>query len=494
LLPLLLLLTPAVTALLCRLARPLQWPERISAVGALLTAVLGVATAAQAFGAQPLRLFDAHLYLDALSGLLLLIVSLVGPAAALVSVDYMRHEVQEGTVTPPQLRWYYCWLHLSIFTMLAVPMVNNLGILWAAVEGTTLVTAMLVGFYGRGASLEAAWKYLFICTVGIAFALFGVLLVYYAGQQVVAAQANPLNWDTLQAVAGRLDPRVMRLCFVFVLIGFGTKAGLAPMHTWLPDAHSQAPSPVSALLSGALLNCALYAIFRFHLLAVGALGPDFSSHLLLAFGMLSVVIAVPFILVQHDLKRLLAYSSVEHVGIIALGVGIGGPLALFAAAFHMLNHALTKAVLFFAAGRLGQQYGTLRLPRMRGAVRAAPLVGWIMLLGGFAITGTPPFATFASEFGIIAAGFGGPTSGPWTITASVVLLVALAFVFAGLLRHTIPLTLGNAPSRLKVDHGSGLLGAILIVPVLFLVLAEFWLPPPLSQALRRVALVLAGGQ
>ncbi len=491
-LPVLLLLTPLLTALVCRLVEPHRMPQRVSAAGAVLTLAVGLATASAAFGPAPLTSFGGYIYVDALSALLVVIVVLVGGGAALMSADYLHHEVLDGDTLPSQSRAHYCWLHLSIFAMLAVPLLNNLGLLWVAMEATTLATALLVGFHGDGPALEAAWKYLIICTVGIAFALFGVLLVYYAAGQVVPVHADPLNWDQLYGVAGHLDPTLMKLCFIFVLVGFGTKAGLAPMHTWLPDAHSQAPAPISALLSGALLSCALYAIFRFHILAVAALGPDFSSHLLLIFGAFSVAVSVPFILVQYDLKRLLAYSSVEHIGIIAVGVGIGGPLGLFAASFHMVNHALAKSALFFAAGRIGRQYGALRLSRLHGAVRVAPVAGSTLLLGSFAITGVPPFATFASEFGVVSAGFQGATSTAWTISASTILIVALAFVFAGMVRHGMRVTLGAPPAEVKSDRPPPVDVVLLILPLVALLVGEFWLPPPVMRAFTQVAAVLGG--
>jgi len=278
----------------------------------------------------------------------------------------------------------------------------------------------------------------------------------------------------------------MRFAFALILVGFGTKAGLAPMHTWLPDAHGQAPTPVSVMLSGALLNCALYGILRFHLLTAGAVGERFSSDMLVGFGALSIAIAVPFVVVQHDLKRLLAYSSVEHMGIVALAVGIGGPLGLFAAAFHMFNHAVAKTALFVAAGALGQRYGTLRLSRLRGAMTAAPLPALGLLLGTLAITGAPPFSPFASEFGIARAGFGGR---PYAFAGAIVLVAGTVLIFGGMLAHVLGVSFRGVPRHLHAAPFP-LGAALLAVPLGLLLVMGVWLPPALRDAFTATARVL----
>jgi len=479
-----LLAVPLVATFACLLDR--RRAPAISAAAAIVTIALGTVVAFAAFAGPPSRGFGGIFYVDALSGLIVLIVALVGGVATLQSVGYMRSEVSSGHVPPDQLPWFHALLQLSIAAMLAVPLLANLGVMWVAIEATTLTTALLVGFLRSDHALEAAWKYLALCTVGIAFALLGILVTYYAAGRVLGAEAGGLDWDVLRDHAAALDPALMRLAFVLILIGFGTKAGLAPMHTWLPDAHSQAPTPVSALLSGALLNCALYGIFRFHVLTAGATGAGFSSDLLLGIGALSVVVAVPFIVVQHDLKRLLAYSSVEHVGIVALGIGVGGPLALFAVAFHMLNHAVAKSALFFAAGAIGQRYGTLRITRLHGTMLAAPLPSVSLILGTLAISGSPPFALFASEFAIVRAGF---DARPVALAASIVLLVATAVLFGGMLHHILRLTLRGTPRRLRpapFPFAWLFLGA----PLGALLVGGLWLPPALADGFAAVAAVL----
>jgi hydrogenase-4 component F len=280
----------------------------------------------------------------------------------------------------------------------------------------------------------------------------------------------------------------MRLAFVFALVGFGTKAGFAPLHTWLPDAHSQAPSPVSAVLSGVLLNCGIYGVLRFYLITTGAVGPEFAANLLLGFGLVSVVVAVPFILVQRDLKRLLAYSSVEHIGLIATAVGLGGPLGLYAGLLHLINHSLAKALLFFVAGDLVQRYGTTRMARIHSALQLMPLTGSLLLLGVFAITGVPPLALFASEFGIIGAGFVGGHLG-----VGLVLVVALTIVFTGLFAHAQSMALGRTHRPLTPLSSGPLRVAALVLPAICLVIFGVCVPPPVTQLIEHAARIFAGG-
>ena len=479
----LLVALPLIAAVLCVVFA--RGSAVVSAAAAMVTLVIGVAVATASFSGPAEHTLGGIVYVDALSGLIVLIVALVGAAAALYAPAYLRNAVAAREVAPSQVRWFYFWLQLSVAAMFAVPLMNNLGLMWVAIEGTTLTTALLVAFFRRGHALEAAWKYLMLGAVGLGFALFGLLLTYYAGGQAVAP-ADALDWGQLRANASALDPDLMRIAFALVLIGFGTKAGLAPMHTWLPDAHGQAPTPVSVLLSGALLPCALYGVFRFHLLAAGTLGATFSSDLLLGIGALSIAVAVPFVLVQHDLKRLLAYSSVEHMGIVALAVGIGGPLALFAAAFHLLNHAIAKTTLFVAAGALGQRYGTLRLARLRGAIEVAPVPALGLVLGALAITATPPFSPFASEFGIARAGFDGR---PIALAGAVVLIAGSVLVFGGMLYHVLHVALRPPPRRLR-PAAFPFAAAFIGLPLAALLVMGLWLPPVLRDGFTAVAAVL----
>jgi hydrogenase-4 component F len=491
-----LLLIPLVTAAACWPSTRLRWLERASTVGAVAT--LGVAAVVVVRVARDGPLLGPWdvLRVDALSALMIGVIAAIGGAAALVSIRYLRHDLAVNHVPQREVgaRWYYVGLHAFIWTMLATVSVDNLGLLWVGIEATTLASALLVGFYRTEQALEAAWKYLVICTVGITVALFGVLLTYYAAHQ--GGGPATLEGSTLASRAAALDPEMMRLAFVCVLVGFGTKAGFAPLHTWLADAHSQAPSPISALLSGVLLSCALYGILRFHVVTAGAAGSLFPSRLLLAFGVLSVAVAVPFMIVQRDLKRLLAYSSVEHVGLIAVAIGIGGPLGVYAGLLHLVNHAATKALLFFAAGEIVQRFGTRQMAAIRGAIQVVPLLGWGLLLGVLAIAGAPPAGIFVSELGIVGAGL---TGSRVELAAGVAVVLLLGVAFAALLGHAIGLAYGT-PRRLPLADVAGASPghdwprvslAVVAVPLVAVVLLfGIHVPGAVDDILREVASVL----
>src|SRR5258708_4821746 len=480
------LVVPLVTAPVAwRL--PVRWSGRAQVIGSRLLLAVAWLLAWRVFTFGPLAL-DGLLYADALSALLVGVVALVGWGADVYGVGYLRQDVAERRLKADQPRWFALWYQLFLLTMMAVLLADSLGLMWVAVEATTLASALLVGFYRTERAVEAAWKYLLLCTVGITLALFGVLLVYYAGVQAGGTEEAALSWRAPVALAPRLNPDPVTLAVIFALVGYGTKAGFAPLHTWLPDAHSQAPTPVSAVLSGVLLPCALYAILRFHAIASGALGPAFSSNLLVLFGGLSAAVAVPFILLQHDLKRLLAYSSIEHIGIIAVAVGIGGPLALFAASLHLVAHALGKALLFFAAGSVAQRYQTRTLARIRGAASVLPASGTVLLLGGLALAGAPPSALFATELSILGAGFERGQA-----LAAAILLVCLALIFVGLLYHLSGLALGRRPPSLAVQGEQPLSIALVGVPLFVVAALGFFVPAPLAEALRQATAVLGGG-
>src|SRR3972149_5814174 len=341
---------------------------------------------------------------DVMRAFIGLLGSIVGFVASIYSMGYMGHELEHEIIDLVRLRMYYVHFLIVMLSMLLVCETNNLG-LWIAIEMTTLVSALLMILYSRKSSVEAAWEYMIICTVGITFALFGTILTYYAAVKILGENGDALNWTSLIAVADQFDPTIMKLAFIFILIGYGTKAGLAPMHTWLPDAHSEAPTPVSALLSGVLLNCAMYGIIRFYSIATKSTGAAFSSNLLIIFGLLSLGIAVPFIILQEDYKRLLAYSSVEHMGIVALGIGFGGVFGIFGAILHMFNHAMTKSLMFFGAGNILLKHDTKEIFNVSGVVKTMPATGAMFVVGALAITGSPPFFIFITEFNKLSAGF-----------------------------------------------------------------------------------------
>ncbi len=477
----LLVLIPLITAFLCGLFKRRALIEWVNAAGAVLTlAVAGWLTVlVKTLGEvqTPKGLF----FVDALSNYIILLVAFLGVAASLYSIQYLRGN-GEKVYSIGQIRQYYATLHVFLFTMLLVPVSNNLGFLWIGIEATTLASAFLVGFYDDEVSIEAAWKYVLICSVGIAFALFGTILLYYSGRDVLPGSGEALQWTHLMSVAGKLDPQIVKLAFVFILVGYGTKAGLAPMHTWLPDAHSQAPSPVSALLSGVLLNSALYALLRFHLLVGRAVGSDYSGTLLIIFGLLSIAVAVPFTIVQRNFKRLLAYSSIEHVGIIAFGFGLSTRLGTFGALLHMLNNALAKGLLFFAAGTIVDRYQTRMIPRISGVIKAIPITGSLFLLGMFAITGWPPFGLFVSEITILSASFSAGN-----IAIGILFLLLLTLPFIGFSYYATNTIFGSPREHVERERENGLSVAILIALIVILCILGLWIPSPLHDFLGRAA-------
>ena len=389
---------------------------------AVLRAVLAV------YFAGPLQ-FGRFLRADGLSAFFLLNVALVSGLALVYSLDYLRH-IEGSRFSSP--RWFYALLFFFVFTMVGVCLSSNLGLLWIMMEATTLASALLVGFYNTRGAVEAGWKYLIVCTVGIAFALFGTIVLYMAAIKNGLSPDVALDWTALMEAAPRLgaESALLKLAFVFVIVGYGTKVGFVPMHSWLPDAHAEAPSPISALLSAVLLNCAMYTLLRYDAIIARAIGANFSHTLLLVFGTASLVTAGLLIVVQRDLKRLLAYSSIEHMGIVAIGVGLGGALGLYGALLHTFNHSLGKSLLFFAAGNVRQNFGTSRMDRIGGLARLLPKTAMALSLGTLAIAGLPPFALFVSEFAILSEAFAQSR-----ILVAMLFLVTLSVVFGGMFHH-----------------------------------------------------------
>jgi hydrogenase-4 component F len=367
---------------------------------------------------------------DAFNVYLLVLTAFVGMTTSIFSRPYMQYVSGAGKTSARGMRLYLVMFQLFIFTMLLALATDNLGILWVAVEGATLTTVLLVSLYRTPEAIEAAWKYFILCGVGIALALFGTVVLYFAAQHVIDEPAAGLSWSTLHAVAPLLEPSIMSLAFVFLLVGYGTKVGLVPLHQWLPDAHSEGPTPMSAVLSGLLLNVALYAIVRLKMLVDGALAATDTPFL----------VAGLFLHRQRDIKRMFSYSSIEHMGLMAFAFGMGGPLATFAALLHMLVHSLTKSAIFVTVGHAAHIAGTQSIEHIRGLIRTQPVVGWGLLIGVAAIAGFPPFGIFTSEFLLLSATM---QSQPWFTAA---LLVGLAVAFAGLFRHLHPMVYGAVPA------------------------------------------------
>lgn len=479
-----LLLAPILTSILCYLTRTKKQVETISILGSVITLLLGFDLVAQVYTYGNIITLQNALFADAFSAFIVLIVSIVGFVASVYSRGYMGHELDHHIIDLKRLRFYYVLFHIFMFTMLLVGVTNNLG-LWIAIEMTTLVSALLMILYSRKSAIEAAWKYMIICTVGITFALFGTILTYYGAVKILGESGNALNWTSLIAVADQFDPTIMKLAFIFILIGYGTKAGLAPMHTWLPDAHSEAPTPVSALLSGVLLNCAMYGIIRFYSIASKSTGPAFTSNLLIIFGLLSLGIAVPFIILQEDYKRLLAYSSVEHMGIIAIGIGFGGVYGIFGAILHMFNHAMTKSLMFFGAGNVLLKHETKEIDKVSGIVKSMPVTGTMLIIGGLAITGSPPFSIFISEFLILTGGF---MQGH--IIPSVLFLLFIIMIFAGFFYNLSRMVFGTPKSGITAGEVSKWnLGAMGIM-VVFVIVLGVYIPPFFYEMIMKVVQVV----
>ncbi len=380
---------------------------------------------------------DHELFIDPLNVILVDLTALVALSTSVFSRTYMRTEARLGHLNAARLRLYHAMYQLFIFTMLLALTTNNIGILWIAMEGATLSTALLISLYRTPASLEAAWKYFILCGVGIALALLGTILVYFAGHAALGAH-RALLWTRLHGVKDELDPAVMTVAFVFLIVGYGTKAGLVPFHNWLPDAHAEGPTPLSATLSGLLLNVALYAIVRFKALAPDDAASHWPGRLMMGFGLASVLVGAFSLGGQRDLKRLFSYSSVEHMGLATFAFGLGGPLANFAALLHMTGHSLTKSSAFFASGQVAQTAGTKDMDRITGVMDRAPASGWALMASSLAIIGTPPFGVFASEFLILTAAL---RKAPWTVP---LLVLALGVAFATIFRRTQAMVFGTA--------------------------------------------------
>jgi hydrogenase-4 component F len=355
------------------------------------------------------------------------------------------------------------------------------------IEATTIISAFLVALYRKGEALEAAWKYLMICGAGIAIALLGVILLYSSVVNTVGSSPEILNWSFLKDSNVKLQPSMVSLSFVFLLVGLGTKIGFAPLHFWLPDAHSQAPSPISAVLSGVLLNCALLVLIRFAVIAENTISGELIRHLFIGFGTLSIVVAFPFIIVQQDLKRMLAFSTIEHMGIIAVAIGLGGVLGFTAALLQMFNHSMAKSLLFLTSGNMVQKYKTKQMTRITGGIKIMPITGFLLLISTLAITGVPPFNIFTSEFSIIAVGFS--QGHPVVISF---MIAGVASIFGAMLFHISKMVFGPARENLAVGDLSKWSTLPLILPFVFVVVFGVYIPPAVSNLIHQAAIIMGG--
>lgn len=426
--------------------------------------------------------FGKAFFVDPLNVFLVALTAFVGLTTALFSKPYMRIERDRGRMSANRMRLYHAMYQLFIFAMLLALLTNNMGVLWVAMEAATLATVLLVSIYRTAASLDAAWKYFILCGVGIAQALFGTILLYLAASRVLGGD-DALLLSSLNAAKTSLDPVIVSLAFVFLLIGYGTKVGLVPMHSWLPDAHAEGPTPISAVLSGLLLNVALYAVLRCKVLADGALQNGLPGRLLVGFGLVSVLVATFSLFRQTDAKRLFSFSSIEHMGMMTFAFGLGGPVATFAGLLHMTVHSLVKSAIFFTVGHAAQKAGTQAIDGIRGLVRVSPVVGWGMMLGTLAILGMPPFGVFASEFMILTTAI---HALPWAVPF---LMLALAVAFTVIFRDVQGMVFGDGAAR-RLEHRPALLPVFVHLAIGLML--GLYIPSWLAAWYRAAGAVLAG--
>jgi hydrogenase-4 component F len=419
-----------------------------------------------------------YLLVDDVNSVFLLVGALVGFSTSVFSAGYIAHELQTRRLTARDLRFYHAMYQLLMFAMNLALLSNNIGLMWVAIELATLTTVMMVGIYRTSAALEAAWKYFILGSVGIALALFGTILVYLAAQEHLGQGMVAMAWDRLAASSASFDPSLLNLSFVFLLLGYGTKVGLVPVHAWLPDAHAEGPTPISAVLSGLLLNVALFALLRFKLIIAGNPHVLAPGPMMVTMGLISVLFAGFMLYRRRDIKRMFAYSSIEHMGIITLAFGLGGPLASFAGLLHMTMHSLTKSAIFFGVGYISQLEGTQRTADIRGLTSSQPLLGWLLVLSVVAIGGLPPFGVFTSEFLLVTSTF---ARTPWLALA---LVAGLLIAFSALALRLHGLAFGDTDKRHSL---SAWRLAPMTLHLLLVAAAGVYLPGPVVAWFRHVA-------
>jgi hydrogenase-4 component F len=480
-----LILIPAAAAVLAAVGGARVWVGWVSTAAAALLTVGAAVLAGVVLADGPVTFGGGFLRADALSAFMAILIGSIATLAAWFGVPYLRGELADGHTTRGGARLYGVLVNVFVATMVLAVLAESIGVMWIAIEATTIATAFLVGHRRNRASLEASWKYVMIGSVGIVLAFLGTILVAYAARHLDTGTDPGLSWPALVAAGRHLDPTVMRIAVVLLFLGYGTKVGLAPMHTWLPDAHSQAPAPVSALMSGVLLSVAFYAILRLKVLADLALDPGFARGLLVAGGLLSLGVAASLLIAQRDYKRLLAYSSIEHMGIVAIGAAIGTPLAIAAALLHMLGHGFGKSVVFLGSGELARTEGTTTIAHVRGLLARNPLIGGIFGLGLLGLLGFPPFALFATEVTMTRAAFDAGLG--WVMAVALVLIV---IAFAAVFVHAQRMLLGasaSAGDRVPMAGGATW-GPLVVGLVAFAALGiSIW---PLERLLHAAAKVL----
>ncbi|MGZ4763852.1 MAG: proton-conducting transporter transmembrane domain-containing protein [Ilumatobacteraceae bacterium] len=438
----LVVLLPLIPAVVAALIATFGWNLATAWFGPAATvavAGIGIALAVRVLDRGPVSVFGGQLRVDALSALMVIFIGVVGSISAVYGIAYLRTELDNHSTTTRRAKLYGALMQLTIAAMLVVVVADNLGVLWVAIETTTIATVLLVGHRRDRESVEASWKYLVLGSVGVATALLGTVLVYFVSRHSGVDAASALRWSTLVDHARELDPGALRVAMGFVVVGYGTKAGLAPVHSWIPDAYSQAPAPVAALMSGVLSAMSMYALLRLKVIADITLGAGFVRGLLLVAALLSLAVAASLMVTQRDYKRLLAYSSVEHMGLVALAAAIGSPLAISAALLHLIGHGLAKSVAFCSSGELLFATGTTHIDGVRGLLYQRPFIGATFGLSALALVAIPPFSIFASELAILRAGISDRLT--WAI---VIVAVLLLVIFAAVAVHSLNMLAGQA--------------------------------------------------
>jgi hydrogenase-4 component F len=466
------LFVPALAAALLAVLPDYRLTARLNVAATILTLVCALSL----FFSRPQP--GAYLLVDDLNGTFIVLTTFIGFTTSVFSASYIGHELEIGRLTPPFVRFYHAMYQVLMFAMNLALMANNIGLMWVAIELATLTTVLMVGIYRTHEALEAAWKYFILGSVGIALALFGTILVYMAARPVIGEGLNAMVWTMLVRRAGEFDPALLDLAFVFLLLGYGTKVGLAPLHAWLPDAHAEGPTPISAVLSGLLLNVALYALLRFKmLLAVNAaaLAP---GPLMVTLGLISLLFAAFMLYRRRDVKRLFAYSSIEHMGIITFAFGMGGPLANFAGLLHMTMHSLAKSAIFFAVGHVAQVKGTQRIADMGGLTETHPALGWGLILGVVAIAGLPPLGIFMSEFLVVSSTFAR------TPVLAIILVFGLLVGLAGLFLRLNSIAFGEPRGPISKAQASYV---PMFAHLALVFVAGIYMPPALVAWFKNVA-------
>ena len=471
----LILLVPPISVPLLALLPGYRLPARIN----ILASLVAFLAALSLFGWRGSP--SSYFLVDDLNVVFIVLNTLVGFTTSVFSASYIGHELETGRLTPAYLRFYHAMYQVMMFGMNMALVANNIGLMWVAIELATLATVLMVGIYRTHEALEAAWKYFILASVGIAFALFGTILVYMAAEPVVGEGLPGMVWTTLMAHAAGFDPGLLNVAFVFLFLGYGTKVGLAPLHAWLPDAHAEGPTPISAVLSGLLLNVALYAILRFKMLMALNPGVIPTGPLLAAAGLISVLFAAVMLYRRRDIKRLFAYSSIEHMGIIVFAFGMGGALANFAGLLQMTMHSLTKSAIFFTVGHVAQVKGTQRIADIRGVTETHPLLGWLLVLGVIAIAGMPPLGIFMSEFLIVTSTF---ARAP---LLAILLVLGLLLAFGALLLRLQGVAFGTPSEGRAPVHASYL---PVVAHLALVLVAGVYLPPMLVEWFQHVARML----